>query len=175
MTVIACKVTESKIEIASDTQTTWGHHKMPSYAKSHSNVNVDGKLFEVNDAVIGCAGQCSHIGMFQIFCRKQFPMEMTKDRIFEWISEFKVWSNKEGQVKFEDLSIGGIIVKDKKAFWFDCDLEVQEITEHFAYGSGMFLALGALELGATAIKAVEVAIKYDLYCGGKVTSITIDK
>lgn len=49
--------------------------------------------------------------------------------------------------------------------------DVNEVTDHFAYGSGMFLALGAMELGATPERAVEVAIKYDLYCGGKVTKI----
>lgn len=175
MTVVACKITQSSIEIAADSQTTWGDQKMPNYHKSQPNVNVNGKLFQINDTVVGCAGQSAHIGMLQMYVRKQLPIEMIKDRVFDWLVEFKQWCNKEAQVKYEDLSIGGIIVKDKKVFWFTDYLEVNEVTDHFAYGSGMFLALGAMELGATPERAVEVAIKYDLYCGGKVTKITIPK
>lgn len=38
----------------------------------------------------------------------------------------------------------------------------------FAIGSGAALAVGAMERGATAAEAVEVAIKWDVYCGGEI-------
>ncbi len=175
MTVVACKITEAEIVISADSQTTWGGNKLPTYQKNNSNIKVDGKLFEINGVIIGCAGSCAHVGMLHMFCRKQLPVEMVKDRIFDWLSEFKEWCNKEAQVKYEDLCIGGIIVKDGKAFWFTDYMEVNEITDYFAYGSGMFLALGAMELGASSEKAVEVAIKYDLYCGGDVITKRVNK
>lgn len=40
-------------------------------------------------------------------------------------------------------------------------------------GSGAELALGAMAAGATAIKAVSVAIDYDLHSGGEVKSFNI--
>jgi ATP-dependent protease HslVU (ClpYQ) peptidase subunit len=35
-----------------------------------------------------------------------------------------------------------------------------------AWGSGRDIAIGALEMGATAIQAVEIACRYNVYCGG---------
>lgn len=176
MTVVACKVTETNIQIASDSQTTWGDNKMPTHYPDQRNIKTEGKLFTINtDTVIGCAGRCSHITLLQMYCRGHLPVEMTNDRIFDWFADFKKWANVEAQVKYEDLSIHGIIVKDKKAFTFYDDLEVREITDFSAVGSGMFLAIGVLDLGADVEAAVNVAIKYDLYCGGKANVITILK
>ena len=41
----------------------------------------------------------------------------------------------------------------------------------YAIGSGKFLAMGAMEMGATAEEAVAVAIKYDTGCGGEIDVI----
>ena len=35
-------------------------------------------------------------------------------------------------------------------------------------GSGSDIAMGALEVGATAVQAVEAAIKWDVHCGGPI-------
>ena len=44
-----------------------------------------------------------------------------------------------------------------------------------AIGSGRAVALGAMENGADAVRAVEIACKYDIYSGGQVNSITVSE
>lgn len=44
---------------------------------------------------------------------------------------------------------------------------------HAAFGSGADLARGAMAMGATAAQAVEVAIKYNIYCGGPVVAFEV--
>lgn len=43
----------------------------------------------------------------------------------------------------------------------------------YADGSGRDFAYGALSMGADARRAVEIACRYDIYCGGAVTSLTL--
>lgn len=47
---------------------------------------------------------------------------------------------------------------------------LQQTTGVYALGSGSDYALGALEMGATPIEAVQVAVKYDAFSGGPVDS-----
>ena len=44
-----------------------------------------------------------------------------------------------------------------------------------AIGSGAEFAIGAMRMGASAIQAVEVAIEFDIYCGGEVVHINTDE
>lgn len=46
---------------------------------------------------------------------------------------------------------------------------------YYAWGSGRDFALGALASGATAIRAVEAAMKFDPITGGKITAYTLQK
>lgn len=48
-------------------------------------------------------------------------------------------------------------------------MEVEE--KRFAFGSGRDLALAAMEMGADAIKAVEVASKFDAGCGNGIDTL----
>jgi len=45
----------------------------------------------------------------------------------------------------------------------------------FAEGSGRDFALGAMFMGADAVKAVEVACVYDIYCGGGIDTLSFDE
>lgn len=45
----------------------------------------------------------------------------------------------------------------------------------WASGSGSNIALGAMDAGATAIEAVKIACKRDIYTGGKVQSYTFEE
>lgn len=48
-----------------------------------------------------------------------------------------------------------------------------EIEEPFyAFGSGMDIAIGALAMGANAIKAVEIASRYSSHCGNGIDTLT---
>lgn len=46
---------------------------------------------------------------------------------------------------------------------------------HFAIGSGADYAYGAIAMGANAVKAVEVASQYDIFCGNGVDVLTFEE
>lgn len=45
----------------------------------------------------------------------------------------------------------------------------------YAIGSGAEVALGAMEMGADAIKAVKAACKFNCYCGGRIRHVRMEK
>jgi len=47
--------------------------------------------------------------------------------------------------------------------------------EPLAHGSGQLIALGALYAGATAVEALKIACKRDIYTGGRVRSYTFSE
>lgn len=51
---------------------------------------------------------------------------------------------------------------------------IMQDTHRFADGSGRDFAYGAMEMGADAVEAVEIACKYDIYCGGGIDRLTFD-
>lgn len=173
MSIIAVRKTENSFEIASDQQTTWGGYKYLKKENTDVSLKVNGKVFQVNDMTVGCAGDVGHIGLLQMFCKNHSPKSMILDDIIEWFTEFKDWANKKAGIIQKDVSIHGILIKEKRCFTFFDHFEANEVTDFDAVGSGMFLAWGAMEVGATAERAVEVACKYDLYCSGKVFKLSI--
>lgn len=69
----------------------------------------------------------------------------------------------------KDGSAQLIVVKPSGVFVHEGRVTPIEYTgRHMAWGSGAELALGALEMGADARTAVEVASRYDIYTGGGV-------
>lgn len=177
MSVIAVKVNKDNILIAGDSQTSWGAHKFNKKDTSDRHVIANSKIWKVNGMVIGCAGSVAHIGILQMFCKTCKPKEMNRDSIIQWIADFKQYAvdlTKEG---FNDISVHGIVIADDKAFVFYDFMDAYEIKEgdFAAVGSGMWLAMGAMSVGADVIKAVETAIKYDMHCGGEITNYKIYK
>ena len=175
MTCIAVKIESKKITIAGDTQTTWGNHKFPKKDYADIKLKSEGKIFQINDMALGCAGDSAHIGLFQLFCKSHKPKEMVKDSILEWFLEFREWINNKAKINFNDLSLHVIIINEGKVFCLFDFMDIWEVKTFDAVGSGMWLAIGSMDLGSSAERAVETAIKYDLYCGGKVTKIEIKK
>jgi hypothetical protein len=59
-----------------------------------------------------------------------------------------------------------IVASDKECFYYQRSPTPISVMDKFrAWGSGEDIALGAMEMGANAIKAVAVASKYDSLCG----------
>ncbi len=59
---------------------------------------------------------------------------------------------------------------------WDQEGQFEPIRRRFwAVGCGTELAVGAMEMGATAAQAVAVAIKYNCYCGGKIVTRRLRK
>ena len=173
MSVIAVKIKKGIIEIAGDSQTTWGSNKYPKQDTSDKQIKSSGKIFQVNGMTFGCAGSVADIGLLQIFAKTHRPKEMERDSVFEWFIEFKQFALDKAKINFNDISIHGIIILEKKVFCFYDFMEVVEVKDFNAVGSGMWLAIGAMELKADVTEAVNVAIKYDLHCGGEVTKLEI--
>lgn len=82
-----------------------------------------------------------------------FPTEHVDEHTNLWVI------NRNGTiVKFENAPFG--LVYHEKVF---------------AEGSGRDFALGALFMGADAVKAVEAACVYDIYCGGGIDTLSFDE
>lgn len=78
----------------------------------------------------------------------------------------------------EDANGHGVVINDKAElirFPFSGDGVGIKESSTFTDGSGWMLALGALDAGATAEEAVKVAIKRDVYTGGKVQTYTFNE
>ena len=59
-----------------------------------------------------------------------------------------------------------VVAKRGKVFSYEHVAEIIPVTSEFeAWGSGRDFAIGALEMGADARKAVEIANQYNIYCG----------
>lgn len=75
-----------------------------------------------------------------------------------------------------------VIEKDKTMFQVgvdpdsdpvDCWSNPLDKKIHYAWGSGSLHAMTAMDMGATAKEAVKMAMKRDVYTGGKIRSIKI--
>lgn len=177
MSIVAVKVNKESIVIAGDSQTNWGGHKFNKKDTSDRQVNANSKIWQVNGMVLGCAGSVAHIGILQMYCKTCKPKEMNRDSIIQWVADFKKYAAELTKEGFNDISVHGIIIAEEKAFVFYDFMDAYEIkvNDFDAVGSGMWLSMGAMSVGADPIKAVETAIKYDMYCGGEITTLTINK
>lgn len=161
MTVIAVRKYTDRIEMAADMQSTWGDCKTLKSAK----------ITKINEMYIGCAGDVSEASLLKIFARNHKPKTANDDDILDFFSEFAEW--KEKKTKKYTIENHCLLVFKNKIFLI-VGMSVRNVEDDFAaVGSGMFLALGAMELGASSAEAVEIAIKHDLHCGGQVKMIKI--
>ena len=94
-----------------------------------------------------------------------------------YIERFHRWveAGMRGQApEMGDDAIGIVIDTDGRAREFgDCGEVSTHIAPFYAWGSGMGPALGALYMGATAERAVEVAILVDPGTGGATQSLRL--
>lgn len=92
--------------------------------------------------------------------------------VLDWIE-----SGDKNQLKFDEFFIilaidhKGKCQRMNKAEIGEFTLEGGVVTE----GCGGDIALGAMDAGATAVEAVKIACKRDIYTGGRVRSYTFEK
>ena len=78
----------------------------------------------------------------------------------------------------KDIDAYGLVI-DEKGFLWECNYDKALIKIKFdydsvcAFGTGCLHALTAMDMGATAAEAVKMAIKRDVYTGGKVRTIKL--
>jgi len=155
MSVVCCKVTDEKIEIASDSIT------VRAFTQSKSDNIKMAKLANVNQIIIGSVGFAEEIVLMQMFCETHQPKKADMDSFLEFMSEFSTWKNE----KTDNYSIENsyIFVYKNKAFAIEGYL-IQEIVKYEAIGAGMDFALAAMFLGHGVREAIEVASELSIYC-----------
>jgi ATP-dependent HslUV protease subunit HslV len=94
-------------------------------------------------------------------------------------SKFRAWAlleNEETPWEGGDSFYGVIVKKDGTIMMYYDKNGIGEICyeDSHAIGCGYEIALGAMDAGATAIRAVEIAIKRHAYCSGKIVILKLE-
>lgn len=111
------------------------------------------KIAKMNGFLLGLTGRGTHV-----------------TPLFKWIKEGrKIADYPKFQEDDEKNSLLLLITSDKKIFEYRCVAYPMQVEHKFhAIGCGAAIAPTAMEMGADAIKAVEVASKYNAGCGNGV-------
>jgi ATP-dependent protease HslVU (ClpYQ) peptidase subunit len=79
-------------------------------------------------------------------------------------------AGKEGDCPISGDRFSGLILNvDGSVLWVDHKGREQDTPTPCAVGTGQDYAYGAMEAGASALEAVEIACRRDLYSGGSIT------
>lgn len=173
MSVIAVYVTNQKIILGGDTQTTYGHYKMlESYY---------GKIFDINGTYIGGVGTCFEIQFFRRFLEeKKLRQGFTEKDFNDLMLDFYTYFRHHTKDEVNGIQCSYILVHDNKAFLFQNWL-IREVEQFEAIGSGGETARTAyqvfkkLEQEPDIEKILSVTCKIDLYCHEPLKIFEIEK
>lgn len=121
---------------------------------------VETKVFKVRDYLVGIAGTYAY----------------TKDLLNWVISDFA--PDKRPQLLYDNDTINAIVVKDTgevgviEGFRDVCWLSKKN--KFTVIGAGGDIAIGAMEMGATAVEAIKIVSKHNSSTNSKVTSVCFD-
>ena len=101
-----------------------------------------------------------------------------------YIGDFEILTSAYFDADFqEEIESDGpvaLVVDEGKVFLCSIDTDTKKFWkqplagfEHYAIGSGSLYALGAIAMGADAVKAVKVAASLDVHTGGKIHTVKI--
>lgn len=157
MSVIACRVYDDRIELASDSIRVSGW--------SQRTDSKTTKLARIGDVIVGGAGMASENGLIQLYLQTHRPSEPTIEAVLTLLGEFADWKlKKTNNATLENTFIfafGG------KAFCTN-SYYVDEITNYYAVGAGEDHATTALHLGHRPVEAVQAAIDLSVFCAGPI-------
>lgn len=157
MSVVACKVTKDKIVIGSDSIIMTG--------VTQEKIRNE-KLIEVNNMIVGFAGDGAEGKMFHLYCSQHKPKKATELSVVDFMSSFQKWYCKKTDKSKTKNSY--IIVFEDKAFMFE-GFYIREIKDYGAVGAGMDYTLSALSLGHSVKKAIQVACDLSTQVEGPIT------
>lgn len=155
MSVIATRVYADRIEIAADSQVTYG-------MTMQTDQTV--KLFTTESGItVGGVGTMQELALLKIFMKTHLPGAANEDAMTDFIHEFRQWLTENAEInpEFDDNEYH--IIFDGKAF-FVHRYNIREIFEFDAIGAGMDYALAALYLGRPPVEAVKVACELNIFC-----------
>lgn len=178
MTTIAAKVTNGKVKIAWDSQSTSGNE-----ASSTSR----NKVVKVNDQfAVGVAGHVRFSNLVQrASVDRIHPHDIVQDHfdsegwmietlIPAWMKAVKsAWSDTPNY-NDDDIPWGqALVVLANRIFKVGADFSVIDCGDFGAIGSGSPYARTAMHLSKSAKQAVEIATELDLFTGGNVKEMTV--
>ena len=170
MTVIVAKFNKNrtKIIIGSDSQITRGRKKYDNESDSSSF----GKVSLINEkyAIAGC-GSLEGCSIFQRYCQRTTPKGNTENDIFDFMVDYVYWAKDKNSRFVIDCNF--LMAFNGKLFSILDGYLVQEHLEHVSDGSGYQSAMVALNLGKSVEVAIDMAKKFDLYCGGETQIIKV--
>jgi ATP-dependent protease HslVU (ClpYQ) peptidase subunit len=166
MSVVAARKYADKVVFASDSICVSG------YLKETSRITGDerGKLFEVNNMIIGGVGYTMELSFMQIFARNHSPAAPTIEAVLDFIIEFYAWARTKddsfGRKNSYMLGVEGEIFRIVDSYL------VQKINEFGAIGAGEHFALTAMYLDKSPEEAVKIANELCVYCSDPINVIT---
>lgn len=166
MSVVAAKKYSDKLVFAADSIRVSGY-----LTETYRVVGDEqGKLFEVNDMIIGSVGYIMELSFMQIFARNHKPSAPTVEGVLDFMVEFYAWAKKK------DDSFGKknrYLIGIEDSIFRVCDSYlVEKINEFSAIGAGEHFALTAMYLDKTPEEAVEIANELCVYCSAPINVIT---
>lgn len=166
VSVIAAKrAGKGKIEVACDSQTTYGDIKEQNHV---GKITLVSKRFAVGAVGLSEAG-----ALLRRYAKSRRPERNDEDGIADFIIDFYEWGEKRtADVEHLNKESEYLLVLEDR-IWSVHGHLVQEHKDHYAIGSGMGEARAAMLLGKTAEEAVRVACEINLYCHEPVVTFTI--
>ncbi|PID55882.1 hypothetical protein CSB45_13760 [candidate division KSB3 bacterium] len=170
------------VVIASDTQDNFGSNKV-----SFDNYRAK-KIISVGNSYVATTGWGLYEDIFDDYLLgKEGIVLESKAQIFSFFMQFwkdlhkkysfvKDQSDEEDVSPFGDLDATFLIANRSGIFYVSSNMSVTKFEKYFAIGSGSSFSLGTiyglyeLDFSAEEIacKAVEAAMTFNIYCGGRI-------
>jgi ATP-dependent protease HslVU (ClpYQ) peptidase subunit len=167
MSVVAARKYADKLTFASDSIAVSGFMLKETQRVTGTE---RGKLFEVNNMIIGGVGSVMEISFMQIFARNHSPAAPTIEAVLDFMIEFYGWAKgKDSDFSRRNDYLLGI---DSEIFRVCDSYLVQKINEFSAIGAGEHFALTAMYLDKTPEEAVKIANELCIWCSEPVNVIT---
>ena len=189
MSIAVAVQKHGRITIGTDSQTSFGASRMPvenlRTVKTHRIGNsvmatTGWGLYEnILDDYLGRHPNTELGGRQQIF---GFFMRLWQD-LRERYTMVKEQCDKDDDSPFASLDASFLVVNNEGIFHVGTDMSVTQFERYYAIGSGADFSLGALEAlyadtpdaETLCNRAVEVAIAFDVHCGGPVQMESVQR
>ena len=163
MSIVCAAVKGGEIAISADSLASYGALKA-----SREHLDNSGKLFEVNDSVIGLVGWCAVSTLFEHMIEHEQALFRLDSRmeIFDTLlilqqkmkDDYLLETRESRDQPVESIQLDGLIVNANGLFEIGSYREVNQFRTFWAVGSGKRLSLGAMHaLYAGDSNASEIA------------------
>jgi ATP-dependent protease HslVU (ClpYQ) peptidase subunit len=186
MSIVVAVRKRGRTCMASDSQNNFGANHVPA-----DNGRVV-KVRQVGDSLLGTTGWGIYENILDDMLRSGTEPQLdSRERVFEfflglWKALHERYPFVNDQLEKDESPFGNVdasflVASPSAIFYVASDLSVTPLEKYFAIGSGADFALGALynlyaqELSALeiAVRCVETASAFNMYCGGETQSFLL--